>query len=901
MTAPAEMPAGNRPAGNVPADNRPPGRGPADEPAVGVTPAAAATLARVLVLDPPVTVPVRVGGKFLFAGDVKLLLRGVTYGTFRSGSDPYILGHDYPDDAALDADFAAMRAHRVNTVRCYTVPPTRLLDAAVRHGLRVMVGLPWEQHIAFLDDRRRGDDIERRVRAGVRACARHAAVLCYAVGNEIPASIVRWHGRARVEAFLARLVRAVKAEHPGALVTYVNFPTTEYLQLPFVDIVSFNVYLESRQTLEPYLDRLQNLAGEKPLLMAEIGLDSRRNGDAQQAHSLDWQVRTAFAAGCAGAFVFAWTDEWYRGGHDIDDWDFGLVRRDRGAKPALAAVAAAFAELPFPADTAWPLVSVVVCSCNGARTIRDTLEGIKRLAYPRLDIIVIDDGSKDATAAIAAEYDFVRLTSTPNRGLSAARNLGWQQARGEIVAYIDDDAYPDPHWLHFLAYRFMTGDWVGVGGPNIAPHGDGAIADCVANAPGGPVQVLLTDTWAEHVPGCNMAFRRDALAAIDGFDPRYRAAGDDVDLCWRLQARGGRIGFHAGAMDWHHRRNSISMYWKQQQGYGKAEALLEEKWPERYNALGHIAWGGQLYGRGFTLPIPAARASVYGGVWGSAAYQSLYAPAPLTWLTLPLMPEWWFLVAALGALTLLGASWPPLFVFAPFFLLALAAPVAQAGLAAARARFPVPPAGPREALQRRLITFFMHLQQPIARLKGRIRHGLTPWRRRGDARGAPGDVLQQLWSESWQAPETWIERTEAALRARGFIVVRGGITDNWDLDVRGGLLGSLRARFALEEHGAGKQLVRLHATVRSPRVAVWAAWASAVGATSACLTGGLVAGGLLGWVTGLWIWRLQVDRAHARAGWRAAVHDVNGHGKPAPAVVRAGPSAEAGASAERTP
>ena len=131
------------------------------DPPAGVTPAAAVTLARATAVDPLVSVPVRVGGKFLFAGDAKLYLRGVTYGTFRSGADSPVLGHDYPDDATLEADFAAMQQHGVNTVRCYTVPPTRLLDAAARHGLRVMVGLPWEQHVAFLDDAGRADAIER--------------------------------------------------------------------------------------------------------------------------------------------------------------------------------------------------------------------------------------------------------------------------------------------------------------------------------------------------------------------------------------------------------------------------------------------------------------------------------------------------------------------------------------------------------------------------------------------------------------------------------------------------------------------------------------------------------------------------------------------------------------------
>jgi GT2 family glycosyltransferase len=810
-----------------------------------------------------------VRGKFLFVGDRKYWVKGVTYGTFRPDAN----GHPFPDASRVDADFARMAEAGINAVRVYTPPPRSLLDAALRHGLKVMVGLPWEQHVAFLDEPGRADDIVRRVRGDVRACAGHAALLCYAVGNEIPASIVRWHGRRRVERFIERLYRATKEEDPGALVTYVNFPTTEYLRLPFLDFFCFNVYLETRDRLEAYLARLQNLAGEKPLLMAEIGLDSRRNGLAAQAESLEWQVRTAFAAGCVGAFAFAWTDEWHRGGHDIDDWDFGLTTRDREPKPALAAVTRAYAEVPFPADTKWPRVTVVVCSYNGARTIRDTLEGLRRVEYPDFEVIVVDDGSTDATPRIAAEYD-VRLISTENRGLSNARNTGWQQAAGEIVAYIDDDAYPDPHWLHYLAYRFMTGDWVGVGGPNIAPHGDGPIADCVANAPGGPVHVLVSDTEAEHIPGCNMAFRREALAAIDGFDPRYRTAGDDVDLCWRLQERGGRIGFHAGAMDWHHRRNSLVMYWRQQKGYGKAEALLEEKWPERYNAVGHLAWTGRLYGRGFTLPIPSGRSRVYSGVWGSAAYQSLYQPAPVTLLQLPLMPEWGFVVAALGVLSLLGLSWPTLLWAIPLFVLATAAPVAQAALAASRAHFPVPAATPGERLRRWLLTFYLHLIQPLGRLIGRIRHGLTPWRRRAALAKLSIAPRAMIWSETWKAPEAWVADLEAALRGEGAIVTRGGDCEQWDLAVRGGLFGGLRCLLAVEEHGGGKQLVRLGARMRVPRVTWMTAAALALLAAMALADAAWVAGGVLA----LGAIALTVAAVHdcrdAETIWAAAIDRV---------------------------
>jgi hypothetical protein len=129
----------------------------------------------------------------------------------------------------------------------------------------------------------------------------HPAVLMFALGNEIPASIVRWHGSPRVEQFIERLYHTAKEQDPSKLVTYVNYPTTEYLHLPFLDLFCFNVYLEAQTQLEAYLARLQSLAGEKPLLLTELGLDSRRNGMGNQAHTLSWQLPTAFAAGCAGA------------------------------------------------------------------------------------------------------------------------------------------------------------------------------------------------------------------------------------------------------------------------------------------------------------------------------------------------------------------------------------------------------------------------------------------------------------------------------------------------------------------------------------------------------------------------------------------------------------------------
>ena len=747
----------------------------------------------------------RVRGKFIFAGDEKLYVRGVTYGTFRPGED----SREHYDPQVVERDFAQMRESGINALRIYTVPPRWLLDAAERHGLRVMVGLPWEQHIAFLDDRRRAQEIIERVRRSARECAGHPALLCFTIGNEIPSPIVRWHGRRRVERFLYRLYRAVKREDPEALVTYVNYPSTEYLQLPFVDFLCFNVYLESEERLAAYLARLQSLAGDRPVVMAEVGLDSRRNGEAAQAAILDWQIRTVFAAGCAGAFVFAWTDEWWRGGFDIEDWDFGLTTRDRKPKPALAAVSRAFADVPFPANRQWPRVSVVVCSYNGAGTIRDCLDGLLELDYPNYEVIVVNDGSIDDTARIACEYPF-RLISTANSGLSSARNTGAEAATGEIVAYTDDDARPDSHWLKYLAHTFVSGNYAGVGGPNIAPGGDGWIADCVANAPGGPVHVLVSDTEAEHIPGCNMAFRRDVLQQVGGCDPVYHAAGDDVDLCWRVQEAGGRLGFSPSAFVWHHRRNSVRMYWKQQQGYGKAEALLEEKWPEKYNPVGHLTWMGRLYGKGLTQSLLSSRSRVYQGTWGSGLFQSIYQPAPGMIISLPLMPEWYLIIISLAALAALGVFWTPLLLALPLLLLAVGALFAQAGLSAAKASFTVAPRSRFAKLKLWALTTALHLMQPLARLRGRLRWGLTPWRKRG-VRGfsPPWPRTLTHWSEErWQSADEKLRALEKALQDDGVCVLRGGDFDRWDLEVRGGLLGATRLRLAVEDHGANNQLAR---------------------------------------------------------------------------------------------
>ena len=349
-----------------------------------------------------------------------------------------------------------------------------------------------------------------------------------------------------------------------------------------------------------------------------------------------------------------------------------------------------------------------------------------------------------------------------------------------------------------------------MGGPNISPSGEGEIADCVANSPGGPLHVLLSDQVAEHVPGCNMAFRRSCLEAIGGFDPLFRTAGDDVDLCWRIQQRGWWLAFSPGAVVWHHRRNSIRAYWQQQKGYGNAEALLEQKWPEKYNLYGHLVWAGRIYGKGFTQWLGWQKRRIYHGSWGSALFQSVYEREAGTLESLPLMPEWYMVNFVLLSFSLLGLVWKPMLIALPLLAITAGAPFAYVVKTVAGARYTSEPASRAGGLKLRLITALLHIVQPLARLYGRRYHGLAFWRRRTGGRFAiPLRRKCSIWHERWLAFNKRVELIETALKDRGASVRRGGDYDRWDLEVIGGSLGRVRISTVVEEHGGGRQLMRL--------------------------------------------------------------------------------------------
>ena len=834
-----------------------------------------------------------VDGKFLAVEGERFLIKGAAYGTFMPDAD----GRQFPPAEQIAEDFAAMANAGINTVRTYTEPPTALLDLASGQGLRVLAGVAWPQHLPFLDSPRVGRQIRQEVASATRRLAAHPATLMVAVGNEIPASIVRWHGPSRVERFLRELYRDAKSAAPVGLLTYVNFPPTEYLDLSYFDVCAFNVYLHREKDLRAYIARLQHIAGDRPLLLAEAGSDSIREGETGQAALTSMQLRAAFTEGACGAVAYAWTDEWWRGGKLVDDWAFGLVDATRKPKPSLAAVAEVFEEGPFPgvSRSCWPRTSVIVCAYNATDTIDDCLASLARLTYPDVGVIVVNDGSLDDTSAKAHRHAGVHVIDIPNGGLGAARNVGLAAATGEIVAYTDADCRVDPDWLSYLVQPLLTSDLAGVGGPNIVPADDPWVAQCVARAPGGPTHVMLDDRVAEHVPGCNMAFRRDALLSIDGFNPVYRRAGDDVDICWRLQARNLRIGFAPSALVWHHRRASVKAYWHQQVGYGEAETWLAAHHPERFLG-GQMLWHGRIYS---SLPFlrPATGQRINSGVWGTAAFPSVYMPQAHPWHFLPHAPGWiaasllLLFVGVFGPFAGMDAAWLPLIAGAGG-LITTATRCIQCGW-----RSDLTPFAPmgrsarrRSRLLNRALIAGLHLIQPFARLTGRLR-GLSrpaavmpqhvtryPWK-------TPMPTLhdavasarlftrsgseRSFWSESSVSHTMLLTELVGVLRSsRPTLPV--DVDEGWrpdrDFSLAIGRWAWLHVGVLVEEHAAGRSLVRVRTRLRPSFVGT----ARGLGLAVLLATATSVSFFLYEPSVGVTVSAIVVAATAARAVWQAA-------------------------------
>ncbi|WP_136636223.1 glycosyltransferase family 2 protein [Pseudooceanicola onchidii] len=196
-----------------------------------------------------------------------------------------------------------------------------------------------------------------------------------------------------------------------------------------------------------------------------------------------------------------------------------------------------------------PPVSVIVVSRGRGESLGLTLTGLSRLFHDHYEIVVVADAEGQDAVRRAGLQDEVKVVPFADPNISAARNRGIMQAAGEIIAFIDDDAVPEPSWLSYLTAPFTDPEVAAVGGFVIGRNGisfqwKASSVDHTGSAT--PLAVDETRATALTPPagraikteGTNMAFRRSVLAGLGGFDPAYRFFLDETDLNMRLAKAG---------------------------------------------------------------------------------------------------------------------------------------------------------------------------------------------------------------------------------------------------------------------------------------------------------------------------------------------------------------------------
>jgi len=197
------------------------------------------------------------------------------------------------------------------------------------------------------------------------------------------------------------------------------------------------------------------------------------------------------------------------------------------------------------------------------------------------EIVVVDDGSTDDIADVVSRYPGVRLISQANAGPAAARNRGVKEARGEIVLFTDDDCVPASGWLDAMPAPFRDPDVVGAKG--VYRTGQKSLAARF-------VQIEYEDRYhlmegfssIDFVDAYSAAFRRDRFLEIGGYDTSFPVAcAEDVELSYRMSARGWKMKFVPGAIVYHTHPDTVWRYLKKKYKFAFWRVLAVRKNPSK--------------------------------------------------------------------------------------------------------------------------------------------------------------------------------------------------------------------------------------------------------------------------------------------------------------------------------
>ena len=329
-------------------------------------------------------------------------------------------------------------------------------------------------------------------------------------------------------------------------------------------------------------------------------------------------------------------------------------------------------------------LSVVVCSHNGERRLPSTLASLRRQTLRRpYEVIVVDDGSRDRTSEVARLYGARVVTLERDVGLGGARNAGVSVAEGSIVAFTDDDCEPAQDWLAAIQSAFSDRAVDGVGG-RVLPACANAflLRYLTARNPLTPLGEELLESaglayrlrlylqnvmtgrpgLAEGVElysvvGANMAFRRDVIMGLGGFDEAFTFGGEEEDLCRRAHARpqGARLRYEPSALVSHSFQPKLGDSLRRARAYGRGHArgsikdrdlrLIPYPFPLLLLAA---AFPWFVARRGPLGPLALAPLAGYAR-WPSLAWRSR-SIEPLAYPYLQLAEELWTMIGELEGL-----------------------------------------------------------------------------------------------------------------------------------------------------------------------------------------------------------------------------------------------------------
>jgi glycosyltransferase involved in cell wall biosynthesis len=252
-------------------------------------------------------------------------------------------------------------------------------------------------------------------------------------------------------------------------------------------------------------------------------------------------------------------------------------------------------------------LSVVLCSLNGAAGVGRCLRALgEQTIRSGMEVIVVDDGSTDATSEVAGWHGALVIRHPENRGVSAARNSGVRAASAPVVAFLDDDCQPEPQWAEQLLAGYGD-DVVAAGGPLLPTGEPGLLLGYLTrHNPLEPQELELAHSsglwyrlraylrrqWARPAPSArrdvlsfasaNMSVRRQEFLEVGGFDERIRFGSEDEDLCWRLRSAfpAQRLVYLPGARARHYFTPSLRDTLRRRRAYGRGSALMYRKWPD---------------------------------------------------------------------------------------------------------------------------------------------------------------------------------------------------------------------------------------------------------------------------------------------------------------------------------